>query len=207
MGCGHCSPKHWDGFCNADVPPPKERLGSSWVQPCLGGEGASHVLCEPEPWWLSWDLVSKIKLSVRELTADQQLPGAVGALSRDAIEQLKTLRWPQPRIPCQPPGPSAPVSQQGSSQLPSVLPCQVQILSRPCPVPIPRKAPDVQRWGCPSASSCLHLAGVAGQVLAVIALPQQTPMGSPPHPAGPRPWQIQESNTGRFFSRKIPHAS
>lgn len=118
--------------------------------------------------------------------------------------------WPQPRIPCQSPGPLAPVSgttQQGSSQLPSVLPCQVQILSRPCPVPIPRKAPDVQRWGCPSAPSCLHLAGVAGQVLAVIALSQQTPTGSPPHPAGPRPWQIQESNTGHFFSRKIPHAS
>lgn len=57
-----------------------------------GWAGESLILCEP--WWLSWDLVSKLKLSVRELTADEELPSAVGALSRDATDQPKTLHWP-----------------------------------------------------------------------------------------------------------------
>lgn len=36
--------------------------------------GGSLVLCEPEPRWLSWDLVSELKQSVRELTAHEQRP-------------------------------------------------------------------------------------------------------------------------------------
>lgn len=68
-----------------------------WQLPgaALPGWGGEYLmLCEPEPWWLSWDLVSKLRLSVRELTADEQLPSAVRALSRDATDQLKTLHWP-----------------------------------------------------------------------------------------------------------------
>lgn len=60
-----------------------------------------------------------------------------------------------------------------SPQVPSVLPSQVQTLSSL--QPIPRKVPDAQRWDCPSAPSCLHLAGMEEQVLAVMPCLNRSP--------------------------------
>lgn len=63
-------------------------------------------------------------------------------------------------------------------QVPSVLPSQAQTLSRPWPIPIPRKAPDAQRWvsQCPQMPAPCW-GGRTGP--GSHALSQQTPMGSP----------------------------
>lgn len=51
-GCGRCSTKRGDEFLGANVPPPTEGQCNPWAQPCLDGEEASLVLCEPDPWWM-----------------------------------------------------------------------------------------------------------------------------------------------------------